>query len=71
MQVEKVTVVYAIVNDPPTWREFKVWPNGQVEIWKTDECNVGGFWDYYYDYEDDYEEVKQRGLAVLKDEINK
>lgn len=64
MKATKHVVTYAIVEDPKTWREFRVWPDGAVGIWKCYDDH----WDWYpYEScENDYDEIRAIGLEALK-----
>jgi len=63
-----VTIRYATVQHPKFWDDFRVYPNGDVYIWKVSDYNIDGWWSRYTDCEDYYEEVKQAGLEALEND---
>ena len=58
-------LIYAEVYSRSMGADFRVWPQGRVEIWKVSDENIEGYWDTYPDYEDCYEEILAAGMDVF------
>jgi len=63
-----VNIRYALVSHPYWWCDFRVYPDGGVQVWKVSDYNVDGWWSEYDEYEPNYDEIKQAGLEALKND---
>lgn len=69
MITAKVTSIrFATVHHPKSWYDFRVYPNGDVYMWKVSDDNVEGWWSCYTDCEDYFEEIQQAGLEALEND---
>lgn len=63
IEAKKVIDVHAEVSC--NGREYKVTTCGDVYVWDFDHTCAEGNWIWQSDYDDNYDEVKAAGLAVM------
>jgi hypothetical protein len=65
ISAKKVVSVFADVTYNG-W-DYRVYPNGLVMIWETNDDNQNGDYTWMSEADDGYEEIKAAGLKVLNE----